>query len=232
MSDTNWSKRLVDLREYVKVRPSMILGALDMAHLTLGIHRPLRLMYDKPTFENPESALLRVSPSQVHCMCESGPLSSQIEHLIDWGEWDVLLQAFRQIHRELHRGPGTWALPFCEPTFHFDQAAYIVTFAERGAVAIRTSAGLWCQSYERGWPTTPPFLVQDAGSRVGLMVVAALSPDWFPGLPFTRQAVEKAIPDYAQPYVRLEWHPEDDLVPECPRDPHCILHAENIEHWL
>jgi hypothetical protein len=64
------------------------------------------------------------------------------------------------------------------------------------------------------------------------MVAAALSPDWFKGLPFTPEDVQGAIPEAARPHVTVEWHDEDHIGPECLPDPNCILRPENIHRWL
>jgi hypothetical protein len=108
----------------------------------------------------------------------------------------------------------------------------VLYLADRGVLALRTSAGLWCQSYDQGWPTTPPYLVTDTGHDIGLMVAAALNPQWCTGLPYTLEAVQEAIPEAARPFVTVEWHPEDDLLPECAPDPACVHHPANIGRWL
>jgi hypothetical protein len=64
------------------------------------------------------------------------------------------------------------------------------------------------------------------------MVTVALNPQWCTGLSFTPEAVEGATPEPARPYVTVEWDEEDEIVPECPIDPRCVLRPENIGRWL
>jgi hypothetical protein len=228
MSENSWVKTLAAARQ----RPALYQGWPPDAHLQAGIREPLRLVWEKQAFERAGHAAIIVSPNQYHCRCYAGSLVRGVERLIAWDEWDILLRGVHRLHQELGKEPAEWARPFCESTFYIGAFGGLLYLAERGVVGIRTSTGLWCQAYERGWPKAAPFLADESGARTGLMVGAALNPHWCPGLPYTPEAVEKAIPDAARPYVTVEWHPEDDLLPECPIDPGCVLHPENIGRWL
>lgn len=228
MPHSSWVKTLHDCRQ----RPALCQGWSPTAHIDQGIHAPLQLIWEKQAFDTAQQAKLVVSPHQFHCVCETGPLLMSIEELIDWEEWDVLLQAFHEIHRQLHKVSLDWVDRFCEPLFLFGAFSSLLILAERGVVGIRTSNGLRCQTYERGWPKTPPFVVQPDASPVGLLIAASLSPEWCPGLPFTMEDVKQAIPEAARPFVTVTWRSQDDVVPECTVDPNCVLHAETVVRWL
>ncbi len=228
MPDESWVRSLA----VAPKRPDMYQVGGNDAHLRSGITEPLRMVWEHRVLQDPRRCILRASPRQYHCRCETGPLLDGITELVVWHEQDFLLSALGEVQARLHRTPHEWARPFQRTMAHFAWFSSLLFLAVRGVIAIRTNAGLWCQAYERGWPKTPPFLVAGYGSSTGLMVAAALSPEWCPGLPFTPATVEQAIPEVARPHVTVEWHAEDDIVPECPVDPHCVLHPENIGRWL
>lgn len=207
------------------------LGTED-AHVRCAIREPLRLVWEYRAFEEPRRSAICVSPRQYHCRIEAGTLRIGAEELVAWGSFDTLLEALGRLQSQLQTVPREWAQPFRSPTVHFAGFSGLLFLASRGALAIRTRAGLWCQAYEHGWPKTAPFLVDPVPSGTGLMVTAALSRQWCPGLPFTREAVEQAIPEAARPHVSIEWHEEDDIVPECAIDRRCVLRPENIGRWL
>jgi hypothetical protein len=151
--------------------------------------------------------------------------------LADWGETDNLIQAVRQIQERMEQIHESWVRPFVGPRFAFDSFVGLLPFAERGVLAIRSGAGLWCQSYEEGWPVNAPFRSELAGDT-GLMIAASLTPDWFTGLPFTMEGVERFIPDVARSHVELEWHESDDLLPAHSPDPQSVLRKQNIARWF
>lgn len=186
----------------------------------------LRAVWQLKALRNPTRARLLISPFQYHLRIEAGPLAGPIQRAVDWKTCDHLDLTLTRTAKEArldryHRSTVSF-VSFTAPLILTDRAVF----------AIRTDAGLWCQSYEHGWPKMPPFLLKDAAPSVGLMVAASLSPKWFPDLPYTLEAVERHIPEIARPHVTVEWHPEDDLVPACAIDLRCVLHAENIERWL
>jgi hypothetical protein len=178
--------------------------------LEAGMTLLLWSVWKHHAFDNPIGAHVMVSPHQFHLRCISGPLLPALEQPVLWERADRLFEA----------------------AFPTGASCPLFYYAERGIMAIRTSAGLWCQSYEQGWPKTPPYRVVDNPQGLGLMVATALTPEHYPGLPFTLEAVEQAIPEAARPYVTIEWHPEDDLLPECAPDPRCVHDPANIGRWL
>ena len=227
MMSGGWVRSLAAARR----RPDTYQGGGD-AHLSSGVTEPLRLAWEYRALENPELATIHVSPHQYHCLCQAGPLAEPIAQQVVWSEQDLLLTALGEMQSRLDHMPQEWARPFWSATAHFAGFSSLLFLADRGALAIRTSEGLWCQTYERGWPMTPPFLADSNHSPAGLMVTAALNPRWCPGLPFTPQAVQGAIPEVARPHVSVRWHAEDDILPACTVDPHCVLQPENIGRWL
>jgi hypothetical protein len=179
-------------------------------HLFGGIARPLRVIWEQQAFRDPQHALLAVSPHQYLLRCEAGSLLSKCEPAVQWETEDQVILAH----------------PVCAA------CGQMFLLADRTVVAVRTSSGLWCQSYENGWPTRPPYRIVDAGHTDGLMVAAQLNQAYCPGLPFTPEDVERAIPEAARPHVTVEWHPEDDLLPACAHDPQCVHEPANIGRWL
>jgi hypothetical protein len=227
MPTHNW---IVDLRAARK-RPAMFQGSTEWAHVT-GITEPLRLVWEKRALERPIGATVVVSPKQYHVRCETGSLPGRIASLVDWSMFDTLLEALLELQQRVVQVDAGWAHRFRSATFSFVSFGCPLYLADRGVLGIRTPEGLWCQAYDHGWPQTPPFLVEDEGVRIGLMVAAALNPQFCTGLPYTPEVVERVIPAAAKPYVRIEWRPKDDILPECVPDPRCVLHPENIARWL
>jgi hypothetical protein len=228
MSEDSWAVALSHARK----RPDMYQGDMVTGHLTMGIRAPLQLAWEMHGLLDPQRAAVVVSPHQYHVRCNSGPLHPELEELIEWGQCDVLLSEFTQSMRRLREIDREWARRFHGSTHFWAAFDSMLYLAPRGAMAVRTRAGLWCQIYEQGWPRTPPFLVKDIGCSTGLMITAALSQEWCSGLPYTLEAVERVIPTAARPFVQVEWRPEDDVLPECVPDPDCVLYAENLGRWL
>jgi hypothetical protein len=213
----------VAMRRMAELRPSMWTGGDALGAPIAGT---LEAVWRVKSLRKPSSARLRVSPLQYHLRIEAGPLADPIQKAIEWETCDHLDRTIVLASRQLSLAY------YHRSTVSFVDFTAALILADRGVLAIRTDAGLWCQSYEHGWPKMPPFLLKNAAPSVGLMVAASLSPRWFPDLPYSLEAVEKRIPKIARPHVTVEWHPEDDLVPACEVDPRCVLHAENIERWL
>jgi hypothetical protein len=232
MAGGSWTRRLADTRDVMRQRPGMVIGSATEGHLFLGTDQLLRLMFEKPTFSAPQRAFISASPTHYHCRCLSGPLRPELAALADWAEADNLLLAVEEIQKRMEKHPERWVLPFVGARFAFDSFVPLLMLADRCALAIRTQEGLWRQSYEHGWPMHAPSRVENAGDGLGLMIAVALSPEWFQGLPFTREEVERWIPEKAQPHVEVAWHDADDIVPEPVPDPASVLRRENIARWL
>jgi hypothetical protein len=209
-------------------KPEFYIGPRPIAHL-IPITQLLSLTWETKAFVTSGAATLAFSRTQCLARCEIGPLISQIEGLMDWENSDILfddlLSAGRRLVLKAREEEEEWLEPFRSPTFGFGQFGAALYLADRGLLAIRTRAGLWCQAYERGWPTTAPVLLQN-DSPVGMVMAAALSPEIFTGLPYTSEQVEAAVPKAAQSHVRLEYRPTDDLVTEH------ILRPAHVRDWL
>jgi hypothetical protein len=209
-------------------KPEFYIGPRPIAHL-IPITQLLSLVWETKAFITPGRATLALSPTQSLARCEIGPLISQIEGLMDWENSDILfddlLGAGRRLALKAREGEEEWLEPFRSPTFGFGQFGSALYLADRGLLAIRTRAGLWCQAYELGWPTTAPVLLQN-DSPVGLVMAAALSPEWFTGLPFAPEQVKSMVPQSARPHLSLEYRPTDDLITER------FLRPESVRNWL
>jgi hypothetical protein len=99
---------------------------------------------------------------------------------------------------------------------------YPLVLARRFAIGYRVDKGMWCQTFDKGWPQSNPCLLA-APSPVGLLAAAELDAEWFTGLPFGEKDVQALA---AMPQVTVEWHPNDDLLPDGP------LMVESVRHWI
>ena len=225
-----WAKEL----ELARTCPPMFLGVWNTAHLEDLVRVPLWAIWEANFFEQPREALIQVSPHQIQLHTRTGPLRSEYSERFRWGEFDVLaaelLRVGGQLRREAGHGP-VWERLYRYNNGHLGSVGTPMMLAERGALGIRMEAGLCCQTYEHGWPKTPPTCIEETHGT-GLYVCGALSPRWFPGLPYRLEEVLAVIPDAARPSVRVEWHDEDDLVPECRRDPGCVLEIDQLQEAL
>jgi hypothetical protein len=224
----SWASFLSRVRE----EPSRFVGPLTTAHLQWCVTAPVRLMYELGAAEEVSAAVVHVSPCQCHVSINSGPLIYSLGSMVNWNKEDVLVDALCRVQERLFNETQDWAWPFRGPRGGLDGPFRGFFLADRGALAIRTSAGLWCQTYRSGWPTSPPFLVDGRSTPVGLMVASALSPIWFPGLPFNAESVRDAVPKDARSFVTIQWHDADEVVPECSIDSRCIMWPENLHNWL
>jgi hypothetical protein len=229
MMNANWRSMLKGAR----TKPSMFVGSIESAHLR-PLHKLVQAVFSFGALQEPMSLTIRVSPTQYHAVGRSGPLTKTLETYMD-PNGDVLYDEVSHAGSRLRsyfekQNPEEWRRRYQGPTFHSHEGMYADAFylAARGALAVRTSSGLWCQTYRHGWPCTEPFVVEDRPA-IGLLVAAALSPEWFTGLPFTPEDLK--APELQQPDVTVEWHDTDDLVPACPSR-ECFFEPENVRRWL
>jgi hypothetical protein len=211
----------------------MWMGLEEFGHL-LGVSAAIQLMWPNRAFAKPQRVTVTVSPNQILCRCESGALLPRFERLVSWDAWDNLLEAVTEIQDGLAkiRHAYTWAFRFSNSVFGFSIFTAFLPFADRAVLAIRTRKRLRCQAYERGWPVTPPVVERGAGASTGFVVAAALSAEWFKGLPNTLETVEEFIPEAARPFVTVEWRTEDNLVEVLHADPDGLLETRNFGRWL
>jgi hypothetical protein len=229
-----------DVLRCARKRPAMYIGSEEAGHVW-AVTWTMRLLWQTASFADVRRAAVRLSRKQYVLRGESGPVANGIEPLVDWEGCGVLFNELLRVGGDLLRRAGDMALAesagraaddalewmrrYSDEHICFGNFGHPLYLADRGVLAIRASAGLWCQTYEHGWPRTPPFLVQSS-APVGLVVAASLNSEYFTGLPFRLEEVEVALPDEARPHVRLEYRPEDDLVPER------LLEPANFAEWL
>ncbi len=210
----------------------MFIGSATNGHLHRCIADPLRLIWEKRLFARPRDAVLIASSDQIHLRCRCGPMRAGIASMVQWDTCDVLIRELWDVQRKaLHSASGPLRL-LQDPTLHLAGFALPLCLADLGAIGIRTRTGLWCQTYQAGWPTTAPFLVPAGRSGTGLMIAAALPARWFTGLPFTAASIESTIPDAARQHVAVVWHEASQVIHPCTRSADCILEPNNIARWL
>jgi hypothetical protein len=206
MNSTPWKMLL----RAARARPAFYIGNEANAHLSL-LERSLRLFWGG-VFLAAEAVRLVVSPTQFWMSCDSGPLISQLDGLLTRKESDNVIETLRiaanRVRDESIDGPD-W--PQCLRYVPLFSPACALLLADRGVFGIRLRAGLWCQAYRRGSPQSPPQMVEPESS-VGLVVVAALSPRWFHGLPYTLESVRRALVGTDFPAPQLEYRGADDLI--------------------
>ncbi len=84
-----------------------------------------------------------------------------------------------------------------------------LVLAQRFAIGYRVDRGMWCQTFQNGWPVSTPSRLL-VPSSVGLLAAAELDPQWFTGLPFGEKEVAILA---GMPHVTVAWHGKDDLLP-------------------
>jgi hypothetical protein len=222
---------LVEALRGVALRPGMYTGDTERGHLT-PVRHSLELLWEKGAFAEPRHSLIVVSPHQVHLLHHSGPVAETIERIVPWERADLLFLSIDEFPADRSMLDERWDRFYGGPHGGFGNFAMALWVAEYGALAVRTSAGLWCQAYRRGWPVMPPRLLVDSDSRTGLMLAASFSPRWFSGLPYSPESIDACIRQAARPHVTVEWHDDDDIIRACHPDSACLLHEENLHSWL
>ncbi|MDQ2731956.1 MAG: hypothetical protein M3Y56_09875 [Armatimonadota bacterium] len=234
----DWERKWGDILLSAKRHPALFIDHLQAAHLH-AVHETLRLVWLGKVFERAVSATVFLSPTQYVVRCLTGPLLPIIQEFFPFnGErllsdgwcmpWDVPPEVEESLRRRLPKGSwfggptGPWLSSPMNPLY----------LARRFGICIRTEAGLWSQGFEKGWPESRPFLVDD-DSPVGLLAAGELDPEWFTGLPFRADDAERLLSiSYENPgsqapgnlpledgiyhfrHVTIEWHSEDDLLGE------------------
>jgi len=188
---SNWGEVLTGARE----RPDSYIGPPSEDHF-LALQAPLRYLNDVRAFERSCSLYIVCSPTQYVLRFAAGPLLKRIEDLADWNTdrmlIDILLNSMTMRAFQI----GFWT----------------VELAERFFVGITSSAGFRCQTYREGWPTTDVLLLQES-SPYSFIIAGQLTSEWFTGLPFTAEDVQKAIS--SRPILQITWEmrASDDLLP-------------------
>lgn len=201
----------------------MYIGPTAAAHLH-AVWEPLRLVWKAQAFRRPQSARVLLSPTQFVVRCDTGPLVRPIQQMFSFGDKPLLDEGWKEVREQIRREPVSrifndrpplrgWRKYFGCPTGPtLGSPMYRQVLARRFAIGYRVDQGMWCQTFENGWPLSDTRLLKDP-SPVGLFVAAELDAQWFTGLPFGTRNVEVLA---ATPYVTVQWHEADDLLPDGP----------------
>jgi hypothetical protein len=251
MSDTpksqqQWEQEWAQMLEHSKTRIAMYIGSPEQGHRNF-IREALRLLWQAKVFRRPLEAKIDLAPQQCVVRCHAGPLLRPIQQMFSWGvgrtlaeQWPTERKAYFERIAQEDKEKGKpfskrryrygWRYCFSGPTGpRLEEPSYIDLFARHFLWGIRTNAGLWCEIYEKGWPTGRPFVVAD-NSSVAMLIMADLDPQWFLGLPYNENDAEKfaamashkikmtpyqrPLPDWTPGAIGVEWHPQNDLLTE------------------
>ena len=225
--DHSWEQRWREMLQLAARRPTMFIGSQDQGH-RYPISDALKLVGKAQAFSHPVRTIVALSPTQYVVRCESGPLLPAIEKLIEWKGKRVLTDEWNGIGEKIMDGRTRrplkgWRYAFTGPIGpRLGSPTNPVVFAHRLIYGVRTRAGLRCQAFEAGWPTSVPFIITDP-SPMGLITAAALDSQWYTGLPFGEREVEAWG---AMPNVSVQWHPQDDLLDDLSMSP------DGVRQWL
>ncbi len=228
-----WREQRAASLEMAKQHPAMFITEPTKAH-RFAVREPLRLVWGAKAFRRPVSAFILLSPTQYVVRCYTGPLVRPIQQMFPWGNTPVLDDGWGEpgnrivnertyrILNDLSRLRG-WRDHFGSSTGpRLNSPMAPVWLAQRFAIGYCVDTGIWCQTFEKGWPQSEPHLLTDPSS-VGLLVAAKLDAEWFTGLPFGEKEVAVLA---AMPHVTVEWHGTDDLLPDGP------LSTESVRAWI
>jgi hypothetical protein len=193
----------------------MYVGSRERAHLW-AIRSPLALGWDVGIFTSVERASVSWSPSQFVVSIVCGPVLPEVEEMIACEDSHDLAESLWRPSIELRkldrRQLEGWRHVFAGPSGpNFELPASARHLSPRFVVAVRTTAGLWSQAYDHGWPIGEPSL-DCRDSKVGWLTAGALDSVWLTGLPYREEDVMDAIPESATAHVTVEYHTQDDLV--------------------
>lgn len=229
MHDLPWAEKLRRAANHAV--PSPVSGGL--AHLRDPIRIPLRAVWEKKLFVEPQRARVTISPEQCHVRCEAGPLLDEIQILVNWNESDVIVHTLLTLDQQIRDPLAPRRLRrFADPTFGISGFIEAIYYGRTAVLAIRTRDGLWCQSYISGWPVVPPFLARNGGVQTGFMLAVSLKPEYFIGLPFTVEDVQQSIPGPARPHVQVVWQPQNILIPPGAAGIESLLDLDTLESML
>jgi hypothetical protein len=227
LSSQSWKASLTSIRAH----PTMVTGNPLLLPPSDPIVSSLRAIFEKKLFGEPFHGTVDLSPTQYCIRCEAGSLHTELAAGIDWQTCDNLLY---ELPRSLSEGgiqDGHLKHALSDPTFHWSCFTLPLHLADRGVLAVRVAGTLWCQTFQNGWPVVPPFTVE-GNQSLSLLIAAALTPEYYPTLPFTLEAAQTSLPPAARGHVTLQWHPEEELLPRCPTHPNCLLKPQLLQRWL
>lgn len=235
MSESELSKKIDwhEEREHAEKRPSMYMGSQEYGH-KMDVNTIFRLIWQAKVFRRPQSVRVDLSPTQYIVRAECGPLIRPVQQILSFGTGDTLGENWQRemrLHRQQQKTDilrHDWRYCFSGPTGpRLAAPSYHFILARCGVWGLRTDAGLWCEAFQEGIPIGKPFLLTEP-SPTRLFAAAALDPEWFTGLPFTKEDAQwmrdlshkryQSHPKYEpRPLwtpgdIIANWHPQDDLV--------------------
>lgn len=256
--DEEWRQKWAEMLQHARTRPRMYIGDEATAHSHI-FYDALRLIWQAKLFRRPHQVRVDISPHQCAVRCDTGPLIRPVQRMLSFpggrvlgDDWeDESRAAISRFHAEQEtlgvsfddkKYKRSWRYSFYGPTGpRLGWVAHGMVLAHSLTWGLRTDSGLWCQSFEDGWPAGAPFLVEGP-SPVGLFVLADLDPQWWTGLPFDADDVAqlrasshrpqglyerwKPEPPWSTGEIVVNWHEQDDLVTER------SLTAEGVWEWL
>lgn len=231
-------------REHAQTRPAMYIGSQENGH-TSAMREALRLVWQARVFRHPKAVTIDLSPTQYIVRAECGPLIRPIQQIFTLGNGERLSTPWREqgnkyfsqiVQEDEQRGipfsqmrhRRVWRYCLCGPTGpRLDWPAHPYILASSLVWGLRNDEGLWCEAYKDGLPFGNPFCLRESSS-IGLLVAADLDPQWFTGLPFTKNdgriftemshrpikmtEWQKPLPDWTPGDIIVNWHSQDNLI--------------------
>ena len=208
ISDDEWRAQRAATLSLARARVEMFIGPPATAHLHCVIS-PIELAWKGVLFTDPRAAIIDLSPYQYVVRIVSGPLLNEIQDVFQWGGGRTLDESwhadstvyFDRIDRE------DKPLPFDERRSRSTRWRYCLSgplgprlnqptgpsvLARQLYWGVRTDAGLWCEGYDGGWPIGKPEL-HSAECEIGMIAAGYLTPEYFTGLPFTKDDVHNLL---------------------------------------
>jgi hypothetical protein len=228
-----WRDEWARVLEAAKLRPAMFIGGTKAGHW-YAVREPLRLVWQAYAVREPLSASVHLSPTQYLVRCFAGPLVRPIQRMFKFGDTPVLgggwaepLGRIRSDRSRRITGAQSplrgWRDRFGSATGPLLDSPMMPRYlARRFAIGYRVDGGMWCQTFESGWPCSAPALVTD-DSPVGMIAAGELDSQWFTGLPFGLDEVAKLD---AMEHVSVEWHDRDDILPDG------TLSVDTVRGWI
>lgn len=232
-SEEMWREQWAKHLEAARLRPAMFISEVATAH-RFAVREPLRLVWVAQAFRKPVSATVLLSPTQYVVRCYTGPLVRPIQSMFSFADKPILDEGWHEhrkgiqdeyVHRIMNDLPRLrgWRKRFgCSTGPSLNSPMYPLVLARRFAIGYHVDQGMWCQTFDKGWPQSEPRLLTDPSS-VGLLAAAELDAEWFTGLPYGEKEVAGLT---AMPNVTIEWHDTDDLLPDGP------LSIEHVQDWI
>jgi hypothetical protein len=224
MRQSSWA----ELLRRAESEPTGFGGGRVDSHLRAAIARPLQLAWEKRCLLEPIRAVVALSQHQFKTCCFSGPLHPALEQSLQFDRCNNLIDELWDASERLPLIPETHGWLW-DNTFDVKGVGIGLLLAERSALALRNTQGLWYQLFRNGWPCIRPMLIHEEAQGIGLFVTAALTAEYFPSLPFDPVVAKQSVPEAAQDVTEILWCTGDTLVPD---EADCIFAPEAFRRWL